>query len=60
MAVVFRSQAEILVLRHQLNVLRRRSAKRVVDSNVDRLVFVGLCRLAPKVRDALPAKFSKK
>jgi len=46
-------QAEILVLRHQLNVLRRKSPKRVALSNIDRLVFVGLCRLAPKVLDAL-------
>jgi hypothetical protein len=42
-------QAEILVLRHQLNVLRRRSPKRVALSNIDRLVFVGLYRLAPGV-----------
>jgi hypothetical protein len=56
-AGLFRSraalQAEILVLRHQLNVLRRRSPKRVAVSNVDRLVLVGLYRLAPKVLDAL-------
>jgi hypothetical protein len=56
-AGLFRSrgalQAEILVLRHQLNVLRRRSPRRVAVSNVDRVVFVGLYRLAPKVLDAL-------
>jgi hypothetical protein len=56
-AGLFRSraalQAEILVLRHQLNVLRRRSPKRAAIRNVDRLVFVGLYRLAPKVLDAL-------
>jgi hypothetical protein len=46
-------QAEILVLRHQLNVLRRKSPKRVVLSNIDRVVFAGLSRLAPKVLDAL-------
>ena len=46
-------QAEILVLRHQLNVLRRKSPKRVAFSNVDRLVFTGLYRLAPPVLDAL-------
>ena len=46
-------QAEILVLRHQLNVLRRRSPKRVAVSNIDRLVFTGLYRLAPDALDAL-------
>ena len=46
-------QADILVLGHQLNVLRRRSPKRVVVGNIDRLVFVGLHRLVPKVLDAL-------
>jgi transposase InsO family protein len=54
---VFRSraalQAEVLVLRHQLNVLRRKSPKRVTLSNVDRMVLVGLYRLAPGVLDAL-------
>jgi hypothetical protein len=38
-------QAEILVLRHQPNVLRRKSSKRVAFSNIDRLLFVGLYRL---------------
>jgi transposase InsO family protein len=46
-------QVEILVLRHQLNVLRRQSPKRATFSNVDRLVFTGLYRLAPRVLDAL-------
>jgi hypothetical protein len=46
-------QAEILVLRHQLNVLGRRSPKRVTLSSVDRLVLVGLYRFAPKVLNAL-------
>ena len=57
MAGVFRSRvalhAEILVLRHQLNVLRRKSPKRLVFKNIDRLVFIGLYRLAPNVLDAL-------
>src|SRR5256885_6790159 len=53
----FRSQAALeakfVVLRHQLNVLRRKSPERIVLTNVDRLVFVGLYRLAPKILDAL-------
>jgi hypothetical protein len=40
-------QTEILVLRHQLNVLRRRAPKRVAVRNIDRLVFAGLYRPAP-------------
>src|SRR5947209_2769991 len=46
-------EAEILVLRHQLNVLRRKSPKRLAFGNADCLVFVGLYRLAPAVLDAL-------
>ena len=57
-AGLFRSraalQAEILVLRHQLNVFFYRSCpRRVALSNVDRLVFVGLYRVAAAVLDAL-------
>src|SRR5215467_11638801 len=33
-------EAEILVLRHQLNVLRRKSPKRVALSSIDRLLLV--------------------
>ena len=46
-------QAEILVLRHQLNMLRRKSPQRLAFANVDRLVFAGLYRLAPGVLEAL-------
>jgi hypothetical protein len=46
-------QAEILVLRHQLNVLRRKSPRRVALGNIDRAVLIGLYRLAPKVLEAL-------
>jgi hypothetical protein len=46
-------QTEILILRHQLNVLRRRAPKRVAVRNVDRLVFAGLNRLAPEMLDAV-------
>src|SRR6267143_1239988 len=46
-------QAEILTLRHQLNVLRRKSPQRLTFTSVDRLVFAGLYRLTPDVLDAL-------
>ena len=46
-------QAEILTLRHQLNVLRRKSPQRLGFTSVDHLVFAGLYRLAPGVLDAL-------
>jgi transposase InsO family protein len=46
-------EAEILILRHQLNVLRRKSPTRVALSSVDSLLLVGLYRLAPEVLDAL-------
>src|SRR6266566_1706614 len=36
-------EAEILVLRHQLNVLRRKSPKRPTFGNIDRLIFAGVC-----------------
>src|SRR6187549_1814648 len=54
---LFRSRAslqvEILTLRHQLNVLRRKSPQRLAFSSIDRLVFAGLYWLAPGVLDAL-------
>jgi hypothetical protein len=46
-------QAEVLALRHQLNVLKRRAPKRVSVSNIDRLVFARLYHLAPEVLDAV-------
>jgi hypothetical protein len=48
-----RLQAEILVLRHQINLLRRKSPKRSVFGTLDRSLFVGLYRLAPGIVDAL-------
>src|SRR6202043_4028388 len=45
--------AEIWTLRQQINVLRRTAPKRLSFSVVDRLVFVGLYRLFPKICDAL-------
>ena len=54
---LFRSRAslqvEILTLRHQLNVLRRKSPQQLTFSGIDRLVFAGLYRLAPGMLDAL-------
>ena len=46
-------EAEILVLRQQINVLRRTAPKRLLLSSIDRLIFVGLYRLFPDVRGAL-------
>jgi hypothetical protein len=46
-------EAEILVLRHQLNVLRRKSPRRVVFSGFERMLFAGLYPLAPSILDAL-------
>jgi hypothetical protein len=44
--------SEILLLRHQLNVLRRKSPKRMAFTDVDRLVFARLYHLAPGVLKA--------
>jgi len=46
-------EAEVLVLRHQLNVLRGKCPKRVAFSNSDCLVVAGSYRLAPGVLNAL-------
>jgi hypothetical protein len=45
-------EAEILTLRHQLIVLRRKSPKHLAFSNFDRLVFAGLYWIAPGVVNA--------
>src|SRR5664279_3709886 len=54
---LFRSRAsleiESLALRHQLNILRRKSPKRPALSSIDRLFFAGLYGLAPGVLSAL-------
>jgi hypothetical protein len=44
--------AEIVVLRHQLNILRRNIPKRPILSNSDRVLFVWLYRLFPGVAGA--------
>src|SRR5262245_27951232 len=46
-------EAEILILRHQLNIQRRHVPNRVAFSAVDRLIFVGLYRLVPNAIKAL-------
>jgi hypothetical protein len=46
-------QAEILILRHQLNVLWRKSPKRVAVGTIDRPLFCRLYRFSPKVLHAL-------
>src|SRR6266446_9354764 len=48
-----RLEAENLVLRHQLNILQRKSAERAVFKSIDRLVFAGLYRLVPGILDAV-------
>src|SRR6201993_4454305 len=56
-ADLFRSraalEAKILMLRQQINVLRRTAPKKQTFSAIDRLIFVCLYRLLPGVRDAL-------
>ena len=46
-------EAEIIVLRHQLNVLRRNSRKRPTFGLLDRLIFASGYRLVPTVLDSL-------
>jgi Integrase core domain len=48
-----RLEAEILVLRHQLNVLRRRAPRRLHLRWVDRALFVWLYRRCPRILDAI-------
>jgi transposase InsO family protein len=46
-------EAEIWTLRQQINILRRAAPKKLSFNTIDRLIFVGLCRLFPRVCDAL-------
>src|ERR1700730_14473177 len=46
-------EAEIVALSHQLNVLRRKSPKRLAFSSFDRFFFASLYRIAPGVVNAL-------
>ena len=57
LAAPFRRQAqleaEITMLRHQLNVLYRQAPSRPKLTAADRLLFVCLCRLFPSLRNAV-------
>ena len=46
-------EAEILVLRQQINVLRRANPKRLRFVSIDRLILGGVRRLFPKMHGAL-------
>jgi hypothetical protein len=46
-------EAEILVLRQQINVLRRRASKQPHLNNTDCFLFVWLCRWFPSVLSAI-------
>ena len=46
-------EAEILVLRQQINVLRRSCPKRHPFISIDRLILGAVCRRFPKMYDAL-------
>jgi transposase InsO family protein len=46
-------EAEILVLRQQINVLRRGNPKRIPFGSIDRLILGGVCRLFPKTYETL-------
>ena len=48
-----RLEAEIVMLRHQLNVLRRRVPPKPVIATADRLLFAWLYRLFPSVLNAV-------
>ena len=46
-------EAEILVLRHQLNVLRQRAPRRLHLRWTDRALFIWLYRRCPRILDAI-------
>ncbi len=46
-------KAEIVALLHQLNVLQRKSLKRPTLNALDRLIFVILFRISPRITDVL-------
>jgi hypothetical protein len=57
LVLLFRSraslEAEILILRHQLNIQRRHLPKKLTFNAMDRLIFVVLYRLAPSTLKVL-------
>jgi transposase InsO family protein len=57
LVLLFRSwaslEAEILILRHQVNIQRRHLPKRLTFNAMDRLIFAGLYRLVPSALNAL-------
>jgi hypothetical protein len=57
LALLFRSraslEAEIPILRHQLNIQRRHLPKKLCFGGMDRLIFVALYRLVPSALKAL-------
>ena len=48
-----RPEAEVLVLRHQLNVLQQRAPRRLCLTWIDRVLFVWLYRGYPRILDAI-------
>src|SRR6266571_4531803 len=48
-----RLEAEILVLRHQVNVLQRRTSRRLHLRWADRALFIWLYRRCPRLLDAI-------
>jgi transposase InsO family protein len=57
LVLLFRSraslEAELLILRHQLNIQRRHLPKKLTFNAMDRLIFVGLYRLVPSTLKVL-------
>jgi len=48
-----RIEAEVVLLRHQLNVLERAARPRLRFTSMDRLIFVWLYRLCPSLLNAV-------
>jgi hypothetical protein len=48
-----RLEAEILILRHQLNVLQQRAPRRMHLSWADRALFIWFYRRCPRILDAI-------